>query len=153
MKFPAKLQSLWKKFSKIDKKFVSQSILEVGHFTHFELSVKKLLNLAIIIKIHQIYYRICYTKNQGFEKTPLFFLGGGGWNAQLLESIVRRIFIDFGKLFCKVVVISVESPFLPSKTILGVRKKICRLGKIILSFIGKYWNELIISRELWRGSS
>ena len=33
MSFPEKIQSLLKKFSKIDKKFVSQSILEVGHFT------------------------------------------------------------------------------------------------------------------------
>ena len=32
MTFPAKIQSLWKKFFKIDLKIVSQSIPEVGHF-------------------------------------------------------------------------------------------------------------------------
>ena len=36
------------------------------------VSVKKLLNLLIIINICQIYYRISYTKYPGFEKTPLF---------------------------------------------------------------------------------
>ena len=70
--FHRKYNHFEKKFSKIDKNFVSQSILEVGHFTHFGVSVKKLLNLSMIIKIHQIYYRISYTKCQGFEKTPLF---------------------------------------------------------------------------------
>ena len=33
-------------------------------------------------------------------------------SVQLLESLVRRFFIDFGKLFFKVVVFLLESPFL-----------------------------------------
>ena len=33
MVFPDQIEALLKKFSKIDKKFVSQSILEVGPFT------------------------------------------------------------------------------------------------------------------------
>ena len=37
-------------------------------------SVKKLLNSSKITKTHQIYYWISYTKNQGFQKTPLFYV-------------------------------------------------------------------------------
>ena len=94
--FQQKYNNFENKFSKIDKKFVSQSILEVGHFTHFSVSVKKLPIISIIIKIHQIYYRISYAKCQGFEKTPLFFQR---WSAQLLESIVWRFFYRFWKTF------------------------------------------------------
>ena len=39
---------------------------------HFGAS-EKLLNLAIITKTPQIYYRISCTKNQSFGKTPLFY--------------------------------------------------------------------------------
>ena len=57
---------------------------------------KKLLKSSIIIRIHEIYYRISYTKNQGLWKTPLFW---GMWNVQLLESIARRIFVETKNIF------------------------------------------------------
>ena len=109
MDFAAKIQSFWKTCFKFDLKIVSQSILEVGQFT-FRCTCKKLLNSSIIIKMSQIYYRIPCIKKYGFEKTPLFYM-----NVQLLQSIVRRFFIDFGKLVSKMIVFLLESSFLPSK--------------------------------------
>ena len=46
-------------------------------------------------------------------------------------------FYRFWKTFFKVVVILVESPFLSSKPILGVREKIWRLGKKFSHSSGK----------------
>ena len=74
--------------------------------SHFGVSEKKLLNLAIIIKTSQIYYRIsCVKKHRVLKKHHLsqdlvvFFRYTEMRSVQLLESIVRRFFIDFGKLF------------------------------------------------------
>ena len=67
-------------------------MIEVGQL-HFSVHLrKKLLNLAIITKTPQIYYRISYIKNQGFEKTPLFFESEV---VQLQSWIVRRFFNRF----------------------------------------------------------
>jgi hypothetical protein len=57
------------------KKSFSKSIKNSSHNPSSKLDTsKKLLNLAIFIKFHQIYNRISCTKNQRFEKTPLFCL-------------------------------------------------------------------------------
>ena len=64
---------LKKSLSKSIKNFNSKSIFKVSHLD-FRGSVKKLLNSSKITKTHQIYYWISYVKNQGFEKTPLFYV-------------------------------------------------------------------------------
>ena len=91
--FQRKYKHFEKKFSKIDKKFVSQSILEVDISSIF---IKKLLNSSIFIKIRQIYYRLSYYKIKVVEKTLLFV---GYEMGQLLESIARRFFYRFGETF------------------------------------------------------
>ena len=95
MIFPAKIEPLLKKFSKIYKKSVSQSILEVGHFTSVKNDVFQ--NLDIL-------YRKSYSKFDGFwwlsiNLVVFLQIHWNVWSVQLLESIVRRIFYRFWKTF------------------------------------------------------
>ena len=55
-----------KKFKDFHQKFAKIEDFKVDHS-------KKLLKLTIIIRIHEIYYRISYTKNRGFENLVVFF--------------------------------------------------------------------------------
>ena len=85
-----------KKFSKIDKKFVSQSILEVGGITFFK-KVMFFQNLDIL-------YRKSYSKFDGFWWLSLNLvvflqIPRNMWSLQLQESIVRWIFYRFWKTF------------------------------------------------------
>ena len=59
--------------------------------SHIGASVKKLLDLPIIIKISKIYYRISYTKNIGFEKTPFFLeMKYPPWYPALFRVVLGR---------------------------------------------------------------
>ena len=108
-------------------------MLEVGT-SHFGVSVKK----VVFFQNLDILYRKSYSKFDGFWWLSLNLvvflqIPRNMWSLQLQESIVRRIFIDFGKLFFKVVIFSVESSFLSSITILGAGQKNVSTGKLFCS--------------------
>ena len=55
------------------QKFAKIYDFKVDYMYNYQLEKKTLLNLSIILRIHQIYYRISYTTNHGFGNLVVFF--------------------------------------------------------------------------------
>ena len=106
--FQQKYDNFEKKFPKIDKKCISQSILEVGHFT----SLKKVVFFTNL----DFLYRKSYSKFDGFWclLVNLVVFPQIHRNVNFYNELRDEFFIDFGKLFFKVLLFFVGSSFLLS---------------------------------------
>ena len=66
------LRRFIKKIIDFHKKIAKIEDFKVDYM-YSKLTTKKLLILSIILRIHQIYYRISYTKNHGLGNLVVFF--------------------------------------------------------------------------------